>query len=110
MIPDEPVNREASDARARIVETYSYDPYTNTVPAHRAQLDSGGTKKLNMPPKKGRRLQSAAPKQKSLLNRKVQYQAFNSNRQTPIMAQRYFLRQDMVNKNLIAKNNQAAKQ
>jgi hypothetical protein len=46
LIPDEPLNRDAFYARNEIIETYSFNRYTKTLPAQRVKLDEPIKKKL----------------------------------------------------------------
>lgn len=97
MLPDEPVNPGALSARRRIAETYSYDTHTKTIPAQRVECKVDNQKGQKVV--SSNRVQSAGVRLKRFFAGNPSQQA--AFRKTPIMAQRYFMRQDLVNKGII---------
>lgn len=56
-IPDEPLNRDLFALRQELVYNYSFNRYTDTIPAQRVKLEEKGIKPFYKP--KMKRLQSA---------------------------------------------------
>mmetsp|Transcript_33652 Transcript_33652/g.51929 ORF Transcript_33652/g.51929 Transcript_33652/m.51929 type:complete len:231 (+) Transcript_33652:187-879(+) len=125
MIPDEPINREVCAQRSQIVENYSYDKFTGTIPAQRVKLESSA-KKIPVAtmgrPGKRKRMKSAVQNSKKGLFKKMALfepkviplssptnDTAYGKKKTPIMAQRYFMRQDLVNKKVLASKSQRVK-
>ena len=107
MIPEEPVNREKCEQRQEIFFNYSYNNQTGTIPCDRVKLDGGDVKMYKaqhvyMLPEKVEEhrvytnLQNYANKAKT---RPISSQ----QPKTPIMAQRFYMREDLLNKNILDK-------
>jgi hypothetical protein len=110
MIPDEPFNRDACAQKKVLFENYSYNKCTGTIPAQRVKLDGGKKYKT--------RVKSAIePWKRANSNYREGLVAYETaitnqarpNSKTPIMAQRYYMRQDLVNKNIISGKGQQNK-
>ena len=101
MIPDDPINRDACAQRQELVDTYSYNRVTGTIPGDRVKLEKGVKQykhKHFVDPKRQKEIQVY----KSIKNYHTRKEKQKSvNFKTPIMAQKYYLREDLKNKNVI---------
>lgn len=103
MIPDDPINRDACAQRQELVDTYSYNRQTGTIPGDRVKLEKGVKQykhKQYLDPK--RRQEMLVYKSIKQYHQRKESQK-QINFKTPIMAQKYYLREDLKNKNVIQK-------
>lgn len=117
-VPDEPMNHVAMANRAELIDKYSLDKHTGTLPAERVKIEEEGKRPLFKMKK-----QAQVKKNKDDIQTFQEIKNFNhvmkmydaaepstqrkraqtAVRKTPINAMKYFLREDLVNKNVIEK-------